>query len=383
MRLFKTKQEKKSLWRRIVDLGLTDVRVLAKGGIDQLSVENLEETLLRADFGVKATLRLTDRAEDALRDGLIRLDHRRGWRGPILRDESPGLTGEEIEARVGRNPQPESWVPGLVLVVDRDAAAVRTPAGDLRIGADAVKWTGRREVSSVLRVGDVAWFRYDEDAEGKRPARWLLEQEPEIEGAVIVLESATGAVRGLVGGWDFRRSKFDRATQAERQVGSAFKPLVYGAGFESGFTPADQLFDAPAVFIGSDGLLSYSPRNYYRRYTGILTLRRALEQSVNVPAVKLLDLVPEELDAPHLEVERRQPPQRRMHRRHARILQLREDRHADHLADGLGSFLNSAGRHGRQAAFGKGRVSRDVRKSIRQRLRRRDSCGRWRQRPTS
>ena len=251
------------------------------------------EPLYTGGFEVVTTLdaRIQRAAEDALRDGLVRLDHRRGWRGPILRDESPGLTGEEIEARVGRNPQPESWVPGLVLVVDRDAAAVRTPAGDLRVGADGVKWTGRREVSSVLRVGDIAWFRYDEDPEGKRPARWVLEQEPELEGAVIVLESATGAVRGLVGGWDFRRSKFDRATQAERQVGSAFKPLVYGAGFESGFTPADQLFDAPAVFIGSDGLLSYSPRNYYRRYSGILTLRRALEQSVNVPAVKLLDLV--------------------------------------------------------------------------------------------
>lgn len=251
------------------------------------------ERLYTEGFEVRTTLdaAMQRAAEDALRDGLLRLDHRRGWRGPLARGESTTLSGEEIDVRAGRNPLPDSWLPGLVLVSDRDAAAVRTPAGDLRVGGEGVKWTGRRDVSSVLRAGDLAWFREREADEGVRAAYWSLEQEPDLEGAMVVLESATGAVRALVGGWDYRRSKFDRALQAERQVGSAFKPLAYGAAFESGFTPADRLFDAPAVFIGADGLLSYSPRNYYRRYSGILTLRRALEQSVNVPAVKLLDLV--------------------------------------------------------------------------------------------
>ncbi len=255
-----------------------------KFGVDRLYTEGLE---------VRTTLdpRVQQAAEEALREGLLRLDHRRGWRGPVLRGESTLLTAEELEERAGRNPAPESWVPGLVLAADPGAAAVRTSAGDIRVEPGGVAWTGRRDVNAVLRPGDLAWFRLDEDPEAKRPARWTLEQEPILEGAVIVLESATGAVRGLVGGWDFRRSKFDRATQAERQVGSAFKPFVFGAAIEAGFTPADRLFDAPAVFIGFDGLPSYSPRNYYRRYSGILTLRRALEQSVNVPAVKLLDLV--------------------------------------------------------------------------------------------
>jgi penicillin-binding protein 1A len=200
------------------------------------------------------------------------------------------MTGEEVEAHVGRNPLPDSWLPGLVVAVDATAAMVRTPAGDVRLEPRGIEWTGRREVSAVIRTGDLIWLstRTDDDSGASFP---VLEQEPAIEGAVLVIESATGAVRGLVGGWDFRRSKFDRALQAERQVGSAFKPFVYGAAFESGFTPADRLFDAPAVFIGADGLPSYSPRNYYRRYSGILTLRRALEQSINVPAVKLLDLV--------------------------------------------------------------------------------------------
>jgi penicillin-binding protein 1A len=251
------------------------------------------DRLYTEGFEVRTTMdsAIQTAAEDSLRDGLLELDHRRGWRGPIRRGESLLLTGDEIEDRAGRNPAPESWVPGLVLAVDRDAAAIRTPAGDIRVDRDGVSWTGRREVAAVLRAGDLAWFRLDQDPAHHRPDRWVLEQEPRLEGTAIVLESATGAVRALVGGWDFRRSKFDRATQAERQVGSAFKPFVYGTALEAGFTPADRIFDAPAVFVGADGLLSYSPRNYYRRYSGIVTLRWALEHSVNVPAVKLLDLV--------------------------------------------------------------------------------------------
>jgi penicillin-binding protein 1A len=118
-----------------------------------------------------------------------------------------------------------------------------------------------------------------------------LQREPVLEGAVIVLESASGAVRALVGGWDFEDSKFNRATQARRQVGSAFKPMVFGAALEAGYTAADTFFDAPAAFADKDGALTYSPRNYYREYHGITTMRRALEKSMNVTAVKLMDLV--------------------------------------------------------------------------------------------
>ena len=252
------------------------------------------DRLYTEGFEVRTTLdpAMQRAAEEALRDGLLRLDHRRGWRGPLRRDESPGLEAEEIEDRAGRNPFPEEWVPGLVLAVDRGGADVLTPQGEIRLAADGVAWTRRGSVAAVLRPGDLAWFRLDPgDPEASRDPFWVLEQEPELEGAVVVLESATGALRALVGGWDFRRSKFDRALQAERQIGSAFKPFVYGAAFEAGLTPADRVFDAPTVFAGADGLPSYSPRNYYRRYNGIVTIRHALEKSINVPAVKVLDLI--------------------------------------------------------------------------------------------
>ncbi len=112
-----------------------------------------------------------------------------------------------------------------------------------------------------------------------------------MEAAAVVLENQSGAVRAMVGGWDFDRNKFNRITQAQRQVGSSFKPFVYGAALEAGWTPADTLLDAPTSFIGADGKLSYRPENYYHKHYGIVTLRRALEQSINVPAVKLFELI--------------------------------------------------------------------------------------------
>lgn len=228
-------------------------------------------------------------AEVALRQGLLQLDHRKGWRGPIARGASLELSGEALERQVGRNPVPESWTPGLVLEAQGATARVRLADREVELDERTVAWTGRRRPADLLRVGDIAWFRPDETKpEG---TAWILEQEPVLEGAAIVLESASGAVRALVGGWDFHRNKFDRATQAKRQVGSAFKVFVYGAALEHGFTAADTLFDGPAVFLGAEGLPTYAPRNYYRKFYGIITLRRALERSANVTAVKLLDLV--------------------------------------------------------------------------------------------
>ncbi|HPA95136.1 MAG TPA: PBP1A family penicillin-binding protein [Thermoanaerobaculia bacterium] len=262
----------------------------------QLEARFGAERLYGDGLRVRTTLdlRLQRATEEALRDGLLRLDHRRGWRGPLRRDLALDTVVTEDEADESRNPLPGLWLPGLVVALEGETARIRLPEGEATLTRRGVSWTGRQRVAEVLRPGDLAWFRWareSERREGREPPFLLLEQEPVVEGAAIVLESGTGAVRALVGGWNFARNKFNRATQAQRQVGSAFKPFVYGAAFEQGFSPADTLFDAPAAFLGADGLRSYSPRNYYRRYDGILTLRRALELSVNVPAVKLLDLI--------------------------------------------------------------------------------------------
>lgn len=276
----------------------------------QYGANRLYDGGLQVQTTLDATLQAS--AEKALRDGLLRLDHRKGWRGARMKLAERDVETTQLPSWSDGAPVPGNWYEGIVLGSNETEARVRIDDKTYVLDRKGIEWTGRREPKQVLSRGDVAWFRFElpESAEETSGAaakaadataaaaaasagepKLFLEQEPQLEGALVVIESSTGAVRALVGGWDFRRSAFDRVTQARRQVGSAFKPFVYGAALEMGYTPADTLFDAPAVFTGADNLPSYSPRNYYRKYYGIITLRRALELSVNVTSVKLLDLV--------------------------------------------------------------------------------------------
>ncbi len=267
-------------------------------------------TLYEGGLQVQTTLdpRIQRAAEKAVRSGLLKLDHRRGWRGPIASLQAADLNGQQLPTWGQNKPVPGRWYQGLVLDAGK-TASIKIGKEVYALGPEGIKWTGRREPGSLLKRGDVAWFRFEvpeakpakakpgEKPEKPKPPappaepRLMLEQQPRMEAAAVVIENHTGAVRAMVGGWDFERNKFNRITQARRQVGSSFKPFVYGAALEAGWTPADTLLDAPTSFIGADGRLSYRPENYYRKHSGIVTLRRALEQSINVPAVKLLDLV--------------------------------------------------------------------------------------------
>jgi penicillin-binding protein 1A len=252
-------------------------------------------------------------AEKAIRSGLIKLDHRRGWRGPIATLKAADLDSQQLPTWSEVKPRPGRWYQGLVMETGPRSASVKIGKKVYTLGPEGVSWTNRRDPSSLLKPGDVAWFRFEvpetKTAAAKpakpgeaQPAaavaaaeqpepRLMLEQQPRMEAAAVVIENQTGAIRAMVGGWDFERNKFNRITQAKRQVGSSFKPFVYGAAIEAGWTPSDTLLDAPTSFTGADGRLSYRPENYYHKHYGIVTLRRALEQSINVPAVKLHTLV--------------------------------------------------------------------------------------------
>lgn len=236
-------------------------------------------------------------AEQALRDHLLTLDHRKGWRGPVAKADVQDLAGYELPAWDTIDVAYGAWNQGLVLSADTSQARVRIGTETYVLDASGIEWTGRDRPDRLLNRGDIAWFEMrgggsgGTDGSDGTPGRVALQQEPELEGAAIVLESATGAIRAMVGGWSFARSKFNRATQAHRQLGSAFKPMVFGAALEMGYTPADTLFDAPVTFPGAPGDPPYSPRNFYRSYHGITTLRTALESSINVTSVKLLELV--------------------------------------------------------------------------------------------
>lgn len=261
--------------------------------------------LYEGGLQVRTTLdrKIQEATEKAVRSGLLRLDHRRGWRGPIAHLDARDLKNQELPTWGQGEPVAGRWYQGIVLSAEGSTAEVKIGDGTYTLDAKGIAWTRRSSPASLLKRGDVAWFRLDvpeqkgkkddEKAETEKAPelKLFLEQEPRMEAAAVVIEHRTGAVRAMVGGWDFERNKFNRITQARRQVGSAFKPLVYGAALEAGWTPSDTLLDAPTYFRGGDGRMSYRPENYYKKHYGIVTLRRALEQSINVPAVKLWDLV--------------------------------------------------------------------------------------------
>ncbi len=252
------------------------------------------EGLLEQGLQVDTTLDPAIQAatEEALQQGLVRLDQRQGWRGALHHVESEDLEGYELPSWRDVELQAGRWYEALVTGVSSRSAEVRIGETLLRMDPEGMKWSRHQDPRRVLKTGDVVWVSLSAPEGEEAPLEVVrLEQEPELEGAAIVLESSTGAIRAMVGGWDFDRSSFNRATQAKRQVGSAFKPFVFGAALETGFTPADTIFDAATVFPGANNVPSYSPRNFYRKYYGITTLRRALEKSMNVCSAKLMDIV--------------------------------------------------------------------------------------------
>lgn len=239
--------------------------------------------------------------EKGVRTGLLRLDHRRGFRGPIASLKESEIETQQLPTWGRGKVVRDKWYQGIVLEADPSSARVKIGEEILTLEPRGISWTGRKAPGSLLKRGDVAWFRLavPEPKKGEKPKEGqpepepylVLEQEPRMQGAAVVIENQTGAIRGMVGGWNFESNKFNRITQARRQVGSSFKPFVYGAALENGWTPSDTLLDAPTSFMGGDGRMSYRPENYYKKHAGIVTLRRALEQSINVPAVKLHQLV--------------------------------------------------------------------------------------------
>jgi penicillin-binding protein 1A len=249
-------------------------------------------SLYQDGFEAQTTLdlELQRYANEAIDAGLRELDRRQGWRGVTRR------VPEEADLATW---EPESWrhglVPGgvhdgVVVAVDDDRATVRLGAYAGRLDRKAVAWTKTSSLDALLDPGDVIRVRLVELLD-EQTARITLEQEPEAEAALVALDHSTGAVRALVGGFDFERSEFDRAIQARRQTGSAFKPFVFATAFAEGWTLADTVLDEPTVFLDARNPEPYQPENYSNKYYATLTLRRALEKSANIATVKLLDAI--------------------------------------------------------------------------------------------
>ena len=234
-------------------------------------------------------IRLQRAANRAVDRGLRLVDKRRGYR----RDK-PNIVaqGQTLDGyRNDRWSQPiaeQDIVPALVTAVSPAAARVRIGTQSLELKGDAIAW-GRRPPPALFKLGDVIDVLVTKVGASARIEAVSLEQSPLLEGALVAIDNKTGQIRAMVGGYSFDRSKFNRATQAHRQVGSLFKPFVYTTAIDRGYTPASIIVDEPVAYDAGAGQPQYSPKNYDGKYEGNVTLRRALEQSRNVPAVKMMD----------------------------------------------------------------------------------------------
>lgn len=265
------------------------------------------ETLYREGLRVYTTVDLPKQqtAQEAVLQGLRDLDKREGYRGPVRRiqaDEIDGYLDISRERFSLKPPGAGDIVEAVVLEVED--AKERVTVG---LGADKgvlplkhMKWARKpnpkihysvapvRRPSLVLERGDVILVRILEPADGISAWIVALEQEPEVQGALLCMEPDTGRVLAMVGGRDFTQSQFNRAVQARRQPGSAFKTIIYGVALENGMTPSSLILDAPYVASMHEKDKLWRPENYKREFSGRTLFRWGLIQSMNVITIKIL-----------------------------------------------------------------------------------------------
>jgi penicillin-binding protein 1A len=173
------------------------------------------------------------------------------------------------------------------------SARVRIGIHEIELPKTAFAWTRKTSASDLFKVGDLIQVEVN-TIQGGVPQTLALEQDPIVEGALLAIDNRTGQIRAMVGGFDFNRSKFNRAVQAKRQVGSAFKPFIYTTAIDRGYTPVSIFIDEPISLPAGPNQPNYEPMNFDRKYEGPVTMMRAIEDSRNVPAVKALaELGPE------------------------------------------------------------------------------------------
>lgn len=232
-------------------------------------------------------------AQEALRNGLREDDKRRGWRGPeqnILKrpvklpDGKPATLKSYDNSDWPDRVEAGNIVHGIVMDVNASYAQVRF--GDLTalLKPADFKWTQKTDPRKLFSPGDVDVFKMD--AINGTTVHATLDQEPNVQGAMLAIDNATGEIKAMVGGYNYNQSQFNRAVQAYRQVGSSFKVYVYAQALLDGIGPFDTILDAPVSFPGAEGL--WAPHNFDGKFEGNVTLLRALAESRNVPAVKLL-----------------------------------------------------------------------------------------------
>ncbi|WP_238945336.1 penicillin-binding protein 1A [Allofranklinella schreckenbergeri] len=255
-----------------------------------------EEAYTRG-LNVYTTIQLSDQeaAYKALRTGIMNYEKRQHYRGPenfVNLPDDPEKREAVIDNALSAHPDNGEIFSAVVLKANRQKVeVVRADGSRLEItglGLRPVQSGLAEKAPANIKIRPGAIVRIMQTAKGE----WEITQLPEVEGAFVAMEPATGAIRALVGGFDFNNRKFNHVTQAWRQPGSAFKPFIYSAALEKGYMPATLIADTPMYFGSSvTGGKPWEPRNYDRRFEGPITMRTALARSRNIPTVRLIQTV--------------------------------------------------------------------------------------------
>ncbi len=276
----------------VVKFSLPEVEVDAHYVAEMVRAEMVNrfgEAAYTGGYRVVATIdaKRQDAANRALRDALIAYDERHGWRGPeshlperLLADKADA---RGISAFLDALPSAAGLVPGAVVEFDGTKLRLLTRSGLIDLAPEDYKWAALSPKKTVKR-GDVLRIRRDGE-------RWKLAELPEAQGSLVALDPRDGSLVALVGGYDFLLNKYNRVLQAHRQPGSGFKPFLYTAAFDFGFTPASVVLDAPVVFEDTADQQAWRPENYGGDFKGPMRLREALVQSRNLVSVRLLQAI--------------------------------------------------------------------------------------------
>ncbi|TKB70639.1 MAG: PBP1A family penicillin-binding protein [Nitrospira sp.] len=273
--------------------------------VRQLLMAKYGETMVyKGGLQVYTTLNveMQKAAESSFLNGVRELDKREGWRGPRRTVDVATFQPSELSSR---DPllKPGYLGEGVVLRVAKDHYLVQVGPFSAKLAFDDMAWAKRMlkgpdptvdfvvnpNLKLLLKPGDVIEVGVKRIT--KDGVQLTLEQTPVVEGGLIAIDPKGGAIRAMVGGYDFTRSEYNRAVQAHRQPGSAFKPLIYATAMSQGLSPATQILDAPVVYEQAEDEKIWRPENYGRKFHGMVSLRDALAQSHNLATVRLLDKV--------------------------------------------------------------------------------------------
>src|SRR5579863_2568042 len=260
-------------------------------------VEKYGDDAYTAGYSVVTTIdsRLQPLASKAVRDGLLAYDQRHGWRGPVAHVEIPAnATEDDLEKLVDDRDHVGGLYPAVVVKLDPQSVQFYADgAGMVQVAWDGMKWARRylepsavgpapKTSADILSKGDIVYLRLDGGS------HWSLSQVPTAQGALVSLDPVDGAVVALVGGFDYDASKFNRVIQSHRQPGSSFKPFIYSAALENGFTPATVVPNAPVVVNDPKNGNVWRPHNFEGDFSGPTRLRNALAHSLNLVSIRVL-----------------------------------------------------------------------------------------------